>query len=708
MFLDQAKLSRIATAIAFASLNAISTSASAADISVDIGTISQVPPTMIGANTVTRQHLPHHQPWYDDLSINTLTNTNFNLLRYPGGSLGNKFDWTLGVQKQYAHLVDTRQYLPEHTKVATDATDGKTVWMLNVYNETLADTLAALKKARDKGVEVKYIELGNEFYFGTPGGLDYSDEFATGTDYGLEMNTWIAALKAEFPDAVFAVPMTRSPNNDETTRKSKWNDDVDAALIDYDAFTIHVYADISPKDAVTKEFMYAGFDYATLTASEQQAQRDHFTDNADAVKYILGLAEATYDGYLAHPNLWYPEDKDIWFTEFGMRYYPHAVKGTWVEALADFTLYKKLLSQPNATMATEQQFIDLAHGSTSTYANVAIDVGQDLTTTVGALTAEGHAVKAISAMSRDKEIMSTLSFPQASVISPENIAPYSALSGLMFSDSNSSNAVIANLSGQVQTINAASFGAQGAIVTVINAANFYTFITDDSDVTYTSSTMGATLDIPAYALVTIENINSSLDPKDGSINYTPKFTATRIDEAASNSLSHSFNMNRYVNDQNTSDTLTFSLTGVNPSWASINGAGHLEFNATSESIGTTDEIYVRVVDSKGATDYVTFDVEIVDGSIDTDGDNLINDDEFALGLNALNKDTDGDGINDDVDVYPLDADKNESEEKEQEQEQEQATPPVPEVEEKSSGGGSTSLFILLQLAVLTLFRKIKK
>ncbi|TRX56678.1 putative Ig domain-containing protein [Thalassomonas sp. M1454] len=631
----------------------ISSSAIAAQ-TVNVGAISQVPPTMIGANTVTRQHLPHHQPWYDSLSINTITDTNFSVLRYPGGSLGNKFDWTLGVQKEYAHLAETRQYLPEHTKVATDATDGKTLWMLNVYDETLTATIDALKIARDKGAEIKYIELGNEFYFLNIDGLEYTTRFPTGTDYGQEMNTWISALKAEFPDTVFAVPMTRAPNNDPETRKSKWNADVDAALTDYDAFTIHVYADISPKDSVTKIPMYAGFDYETLTPSEQQAQRDHFTGNPDAVKYILGLAEATYDGFLAHPNLWYPSGKDIWFTEFGMRYYPHAVKGTWVEALADFTLYKKLLSQPNATMATEQQFIDLAHGSTSTYANVAIDVGQDLTTTVGALTAEGHAIKAISAMARDKELMSTLTFPQASVITPATIAPYSALSGLMFSDSNSSNAVIANVSGTVQSIDTASFGPAGADVTVISAANYYTFITDNSDVTYTSSTMGATLDIPPYSIVTIENINTSLDPQDGSVNYTPKFTDARIAEAASDSLSHAFDVSRHVVDQNTNDSLSFSLTGVNPSWVSINGSGLLEFNASGQTIGTTHEVFVRVDDGHGATDYVTFDVEIVDGSLDTDGDNLTNNDEFAQGLNALNVDTDGDGVNDDIDEYPLD------------------------------------------------------
>lgn len=605
---------------------------------INIGAIHQVPPTMIGANTVTRKHLPHHEPWYDPETMASLLKIDMSLLRYPGGARGQEFNWTLGLQREFEAQVERRQYLPEHTKVATDAIDGKTVWMLNVIDEPLQDIIQALKVARYKGAEIKYIELGNE-------GRLFFERWATGREYGIEMNTWATRLKAEFPDSLFSIPLTLEPNKDPRSRKSQWNTLADSAMTDYDAYTLHFYV---------KSKLKEGYDYDTIVASEQQAQWDNFTTNASSIAKFVGRSQDRWIDRMSHENLWLPENKPVWFTEFGMTERPYILIGTWADGLANFVFYHLLISQDNTRLVTEHQYIELYHGSTESFSNINIDVGQNLTTVEGDLTAEGHVMKALTAVARDKEIVAKIDFPQANIITPGGgVDPYSSLIGLQFSDRVNSNVIMANISDQAQTIETSVLGAQGAKVTVINADNFYTFVRNAADVTYSTSPMAETLELPAYSIVIITDIQKTLDPNDGSIKYTPKFTDTRIAEGASASLLHSFDLARHASDQNSNETLSFSLTGVNPDWVSINADGELEFNATNVAIGSVHEVYIRVEDSTGLTDYATLDVEVLDGLEDTDGDTVVNNDEFVLGTHALDQDTDNDGFDDAVDAYPL-------------------------------------------------------
>ena len=63
------------------------------------------------------------------------------------------------------------------------------------------------------------------------------------------------------------------------------------------------------------------------------------------------------------------------------------------------------MAYEDAAILTEQQYVDLHHGGTDAFSNVKIDVGQDLTTVLGDLTAQGHVSRALSTVSYDKEII---------------------------------------------------------------------------------------------------------------------------------------------------------------------------------------------------------------------------------------------------------------------------------------------------------------
>jgi len=622
---------------------------------VTLGTPRQVPPTMIGSNgTMTRDQFNDTtiDPWGVSQNVDDLVRVGMTVLRYPGGTFGNYYDWTKG---HYIGKADAEyHYTAEQTKPATDAMDGKMMWMLNVITDTIPDVTNALGLARDQGVEVKYVELGNEYFFNkfNPSDVDNYDPlyiypagvtngWVDGTAYGNDMNEWVSALKAEFPDALCALPFQRGKVSDASSRRGLWNSQIAAACTNYDAMTIHIYTD---------SLMDLGYGESTVV-SEQTEQWNYFTSDTNAIQILMGSAAHGWAERVNHVNFSVPTDKPIWFTEFGVKgaTLPLVVKGTWADGLADFTLYHTLLSYPQTTVLTEQQYVDLHHGGPDEFSDVNIDVGQSLTGTLGTLTAEGHVVRALASVARDKEVVSILSFGGAQTISPPGIDSYSALIGVLFSDATESSAIIANISDQSQEIETASLGPVGADVTLMFANNFYTFIISDSDMNYTNFTMGATIMLPPFSLCTVTGLNSS--QATGSDDFTPKFSDSRISVYASDDMAHTRPIAWDVVDQNAGDTLSYSLTGVNPAWVVANGIAGLDFSPAP--IGSY-EVYVRVEDSAGLTDYVTFDVEVIDGSVHSDSDTLDNNAEILLGTNPMLTDTDGDGYSDLDDPYPRD------------------------------------------------------
>jgi hypothetical protein len=311
-----------------------------------------------------------------------------------------------------------------------------------------------------------------------------------------------------------------------------------------------------------------------------------------------------------------------------------------------------LLAYEKTSIVTELQYVDLHHGGSEGFKNIKIDVGQgSLTTVLGDLTAQGHIVRAISNASRDKEIIAPLTFPSALIINPPGIDAYPAVVGTLFSDTSESSAVIANLCDQPQEIDTSVLGPVGTTATLITADHFYTFVVDDSDLVYSNFTMGSTIVLPPFSLCTISGLDKSLAT--GGMEFTPKFDGTHIAVYASDELTHTNDLLQYVTDQNGGETLSFSLTGVNPTWISDSGVNGLEFAGSVPGLGTY-EAYVRVEDSAGLTDYATLDVMVIDGSLYSDADALSNNEEVLLGTNPFLEDTDGDGYSDSVDLYPLD------------------------------------------------------
>jgi hypothetical protein len=153
-------------------------------------------------------------------------------LRYPGGTNANFFQWQPGypVNPPSGARCATRaagsgyRFTLAKLLAAYRATGAPPVFDLNVMTSTLGCQLSMLRKARQLGLPVRYVELGNEFYLSAQ---DYPKYFPTAADYGATVASYVTAVHSGFPGALVAavgsLPVA-------TARERTWNHDmIDAA-----------------------------------------------------------------------------------------------------------------------------------------------------------------------------------------------------------------------------------------------------------------------------------------------------------------------------------------------------------------------------------------------------------------------------------------------------------------------------------------------
>jgi alpha-L-arabinofuranosidase len=158
------------------------------------------------------------------------------IIRYPGGTVTHSWDWRKGVPT-------TRKTDPHplsDLKILQDKTNAKIVFVLDIVNSTLADQLTMLKTAKNLGINVEYIEMGNELYAQED---NYEQVFPTGTAYADMVKIWVPQLRSNFPNAkIAALLFARPVNVNFNSRGFYWNEKVVAGLSNViDAFTYHIY-----------------------------------------------------------------------------------------------------------------------------------------------------------------------------------------------------------------------------------------------------------------------------------------------------------------------------------------------------------------------------------------------------------------------------------------------------------------------------------
>ncbi|MGL4884436.1 MAG: hypothetical protein ACRC8K_25790, partial [Waterburya sp.] len=130
---------------------------------------------------------------------------NPKLLRIPGGTESNYWDWQKGgLVKNVREAMAGYPINFRNKDLKYDAskledlqggikeTNTEPIFVLNLATSSLESQLEMLRTARNLGMSVKYIELGNEFYFDVS---NYKRVFPTSADYAQTASEWIVAIK---------------------------------------------------------------------------------------------------------------------------------------------------------------------------------------------------------------------------------------------------------------------------------------------------------------------------------------------------------------------------------------------------------------------------------------------------------------------------------------------------------------------------------
>lgn len=243
-------------------LSTIASNRSYGQIPVSFGTNSHaVPEDLFGFNG--ENTIRPDQSWGDMLnntnSQTRLQELNARVLRYPGGTLGNYWDWRRGwflrnydLQNSVLLPADYNEKPP-----ATSGFDDKDrifldciassyaipMWQWNVLSSDSKYQLATLYAAREKGIRKQYVELGNELYLAH---TDNRNVYPNVDNYSEMAIDWASQIKniPPFGNIKIAALGAENASIDEPGRRIFWLSNLLAKVgsnSDISAITLHQY-----------------------------------------------------------------------------------------------------------------------------------------------------------------------------------------------------------------------------------------------------------------------------------------------------------------------------------------------------------------------------------------------------------------------------------------------------------------------------------
>ena len=307
-----------------------------------------------GANTIKLG-----QSWNDilnnDEAKTRLQDLNARVLRYPGGTLGNYWDWRKGWFLSSHDFPDgillPEKFDPEIPMIPPGSQDpafddkletflkclsrsyAKPMWQMNVLTSDFNYQLAILYASKVAGVKSEYVELGNEFYLGDS---DNRLIFPNVDHYAEKAMEWSSRIKSipPFSSTKIAALGAESAYESEPGRRRLWLGRLLENLngnSDIDAITLHPYVGAKFTNANNNQACPNNFttpDIRRAFANIIQESRDFVNDE------IAQIANA---------------GKETWITEFNLFDTKHAVHGTWFHGLFASSMLLTYLEGQNVT-----------------------------------------------------------------------------------------------------------------------------------------------------------------------------------------------------------------------------------------------------------------------------------------------------------------------------------------------------------------------
>lgn len=243
-------------------------------------------------------------------------------LRVFGGTTANYWNWRKG-QFYDRHGVPRALrrangrmspiYLSDWAKLVAHA-HAVPVFDLNLVTARLSNQLAMLRRARELGMPIRWVELGNELYSHA---TLIDRVMPTPEAYGRMATRWIRAIKRRFPHArVAAVGLGTSLWWPPRTRRGRWDPGVLSTLRGEDGLTFHTYWR-TPRGRLTRARLSK-----VLAAPLRRLSQLR----------VGGLRQL-------------PDGVGAWVTEWNV-WHGSRLRGTWANGLSDAEYLVGLLGQP--------------------------------------------------------------------------------------------------------------------------------------------------------------------------------------------------------------------------------------------------------------------------------------------------------------------------------------------------------------------------
>ncbi len=386
------------------------------------------------------------------------------LLRLPGGDGSNFWDWERGGLIQdtddlpdelpsFLRANRARRYTKgklEDFQAGLEASNTKPIFVLNMLTSDLKSQMKMLKTAREMGIKVEHIELGNEFYFGLP---NYRKIFPNPQAYADISSRWITAIKQEFPDAkISTIGVIPKQNQNYRPRYKNWNRALlKEALPKADAIVLHIYEN-------------HGLNNNDRDFDEEDRQFPFFTP--EETEIILGEPFRNWQNIRNHSNFQLiPDDKKIWITEYNLMekiIYRNKEKtprviGSWAHGMYVMAMSLSFLEDPrveiacNHSLITRNSMFAAVFGNRKSFINPS---NPDLEVTPYSLSATGSALQFLGKATEQVNSAQKISFVNSPILKGKNNYQYPALYGWIFTDTSSNQqALIMNLGDRKIEVN---------------------------------------------------------------------------------------------------------------------------------------------------------------------------------------------------------------------------------------------------------------
>lgn len=457
------------------------------DLPQGAGPRHAVAPHFFGVN-IENSYANPVPSWSDARLQRAIKQTGMQTIRFPGGDVGNYWDWQAGTVYPIGKAGKTQDSLTALAELA-HATGTTPLYNINVMTldntivgkaslqQAINGQLRMLDAARVAGLPVQDIELGNEFFWSSP---DHDHAFPAAADYASAMKEWSPQIKRAYPSAQIAAVAAIAAHGD--ARTGNWNSAVVGKTGETGAMTLHRY------DSILDGGIWNG-------TSPDAALGNVFSD----WEKILSGDVVPIEKAGLH----------VWVTEYGGLKDCTAnaqLSGTWLEALYQAQMVVQFLSRPsieqielyNVTGSTSS----LMFQDTSSYWDACLNKNMPFHATPGDLTATGQAYALIGAALKQAQYATPLQFPEVPTVRPKGGAAYPSVTGVMLSGQGR-QWILLNLSSKPADLHYAGMG-QGTAESV-SAPSLTTMVTSEhvlSHATHHFDGRGFTL--PPYSITRVE------------------------------------------------------------------------------------------------------------------------------------------------------------------------------------------------------------